>query len=185
MIDTAGGSTSAPVGEAAIPASPAPNVVHLPCPCPGTPHPYDVVTLREAVTNRMGMATSTVLRLAAGDEITMQSELGLVFLRYGIERWTFTDRSGPVEIGEPVDATIIERWLPFAKGGFEVLEAANALYGEDVFRPFVRKFSTRSPDGPVPTSTSAPNNSGKTPRRHSKRSSARTSGGPLSVVPTG
>jgi len=185
MIDTAGGSTSAtPDGEAAIPASPSPHVVHVACPCPGTPHPYDVVTLRPVVTNRMGMATSTVLRLAAGDEIAMQSELGLVFLRYGIARWTFTDRTGPVEIGEPVDTALVERWLPFGQGGFEVLEAANALYGEDVFRPFVRKFSTRSPDGPAPTSTSAPSNSGKTPPRRSKRSSGRPSDGKLSVVRT-
>lgn len=184
MIDTAGGSTSATVGEGAIPPSPAPHVVHLACPCPDRPHAFDVVTLRPMVTNRMGMATSTVLRLAAGDEIAMQSELGLVFLRYGISHWTFTDRSGPVEVGEPVDTALIERWLPFSAGGFEVLEAANALYGEDVFRPFVRKFSTRSPDGPAPTSISAPNNSGKTPRRHSKRSSARTSDGKPSVVLT-
>lgn len=183
MIDTAGGSTSVTVGEGAIPPSPAPHVVHLACPCPGTPHPYDVVTLRPTVTNRMGMATSTVLRLAAGDEVAMQSELGLVFLRYGISDWTFADRAGPVEIGEPVDTALIERWLPFSRGGFEVLEAANALYGEDVFRPFVRKFSTRSPDGPEPISTSATNGSGKTHRKPSKRSSGRTSDGKLSVVP--
>ncbi len=173
MLDTAGGSTSAPDGEAAIPVSPSPTTLNLACPCPGTPHEYDSVSFRPHSSIRMGMAASTVMRQNAGDEPAMQAELGMILLRYGIEGWTFTDKDRqPVEIGEPIEPLLLERWLPYYGGGFDALEVANRLYGEEIFRPLVRKWSMRSLPGVGPNSTSATSDSGSrhpTPFKPSSR----------------
>lgn len=163
MIDTAGGSTSAPAGDVEIPASPAPHIVHLAERCPGNPHPFDTVTLRKHATIQMGIASAFATQAAAGDEGRMQAGLAFEFLRYGIEAWTFPD-----PVTEPLDRAVIERWLPFENGGLEVVEAASALYGSDVLAPFVRRFSRSSPAGPADHLTSATNGSGRTPRRRSK-----------------
>lgn len=181
MIDTAGGSTSAPAGDAEIPVSPAPNIVHLACPCPGTPHEFDVVTLREHASLPMGAAIASVLRYAAGDPARVEAGLALEFLRWGIVGWTFRDlvddEPRGVPVTEPVERAVLERWLPFASGGLEVIEAASALY-ESILTPFVRRLSTRSPDSPMAPSISPTNGSGRTPRKPSKPSS-------LSILPTG
>lgn len=174
MIDTAGGSTSAALdGEAAIPASPSPTVVHLACPCPGTPHAFDAVTLRPGVTNKMGIAVAAARWQAGGDLVAMEVELGMALLRYGIESWTFTE--GPLP--EPVPNEEIERWLPFGRGGYEVIEAANALYAEEVFRPFQKRLATRSPATPAAPTTSARTSSGPTRPKRSRRSSRTSSAG--------
>jgi hypothetical protein len=186
MLDTAGGSTSAPAGDAAIPVSPAPHIVHLACPCPGHPHEYDVVTLRKAATNKMGMAVNAVMQYHIGDYLAIESELGSVWLRYGIEAWTFVDRtpdpkggfrSIPVYLGDPVDMETVDRWLPWHQGGFEVIKAADELYRKDTFDPFQRRPSTRSPDGAEAPSTSASTDSGLTPPTPLRRSSRGSSGG--------
>jgi hypothetical protein len=131
------------------------------------------VTFREHSTIRMGMAASTVVRQAGDDEPAMQAELGLILLRYGIEGWTFTDKDRrPVEVSEPVEPLLLERWLPYYSGGFEALEVANRLYGEEIFRPLVRRSRTLSLPGAGPSSTSATNGSGSkhpTPLRRSSR----------------
>lgn len=163
MIDTAGGSTSAPAGDVEIPASPAPHIVHLAERCEGNPHLFDVVTLRKHATIPMGIAVAVVVNHAAGDEPRAQAGLAVEFLRYGIEAWTF-----PEPVTEPLDRAIIERWLPYENGGLEVVEAASALYGSDVLAPFVRRFSKPSPAGPADHLTSATNGSGRTPRRRSR-----------------
>ncbi len=192
MIDTAGGSTSAPAGDAAIPVSPAPHIVHLACPCPGHPHEFDVVTLRKAATNPMGMAANAVLQYHIGDYLAIESGLGEVWLRYGIEAWTFVDRvpdpnggtrSLAVPTGEPIDMALINRWIPWHRGGFEIIKAADELYRGDVFDPFQRRMTTRSPDGPAVSSTSATIDSGSTPPKHSVASSPTKRAGKPSAVP--
>lgn len=179
MIDTAGGSTSATVEGAAIPAPSAPHLVNLACRCDGRPHPFDVVTLHEHVTNRMGIATAAVLNQNAGDAVAIESELAMVFIRYGIAHWSFVDANGPVYPGEPVAMALIERWLPWVDGGAEVLAAADSLYKREVFRPFQVPQPIRSPAGRKGRSTSARTRSGPTPLRPSRRSSpASTAGRP-------
>jgi hypothetical protein len=187
MTDTAGGSTSAPAGEAAIPVSPAPHIVHLAERCPGSPHPFDVVTLRRKASIPMGIAVSVVLGEAAGDNARVQAGLALEFLRYGIEAWSFHDlvdeETIRVPVTEPIERDVLERWLPFHRGGLEVVEAASALYGDDVLDPFVRrlkaissapKSETPSMAGLGESSTSASNGSGSMPPKPSKRSSLLT-----------
>lgn len=183
MLDTAGGSTSAPDGEAAIPVSPSPHILHLACPCPGKPHAFDVVTFRKGPTIPMGAAVAAVTRNPT-NQATMEAALSLIYLGYGIASWSFMDRdedgkSVPAWIGEPVDRESLERWLPFASGGLEALETADRLYSEEVFRPFRARQQTRSPSGPggkspAKRSTSAKNGSGPTRPKRSKRSSQRT-----------
>jgi hypothetical protein len=182
MLDTAGGSTSAPAGDAAIPVSPAPHIVHLACPCPGHPHPFDVVTLHKSAPLTMGAAIASVLRYAGGDPPRVEAGLALEFLRWGIASWTFRDlvddengdpQPRGVPITEPIERPVLERWLPFASGGLEVIEAASELY-EGVLAPFVKRISTRSPGTPTGALISAPNGSGPTHRKPSKRSSRST-----------
>lgn len=186
MIDTAGGSTSDSAGAGAIPPSPAPHLVHLACPCPGTPHAYDVVTLRRRPTIPMGAAVATVTRNPT-NQAQMEAALSLIYMGYGIEAWTFLDKdeqgaSVPVWISEPVERDLLERWLPFAGGGLEVMEAADQLYSEEVFRRFRERSRTRLPSGPEAPSTSPMTDSGRTPRKHSKRSSRASSAGRPSAV---
>ena len=175
MIDTAGGSTSADVGEGAIPPSPAPNVVHLRERCPGSPHPFDVVTLRPEVSHRMGIAVAAVTNRAR-NEIDAEAEMGMVFIRYGIEGWTFEDK-GPVPCAEPVDPDLIARWLPWSDGGYEVAEAANNLYADEVFRPFLPRLKILSPPPVAAPTISARTNSGRSHRKPSRRSSLTGSAG--------
>jgi hypothetical protein len=178
-----GEQTTAPAGEAAVPASPAPHIVHVAERCEGSPHAYDVITLREHATLRMGAAVTTVLKTAMGDDALVEAGLAMEFLRWGIADWTFVEtvagRQRPVYIGEPVDRDVLERWLPFSNGGLEVMEAAAGLYG-DVLTPFVRRLSTLSQAGLGGTSTSATNGSGGTHRKRSKRSSPPATAGPKS-----
>jgi hypothetical protein len=134
------------------------------------------VTLRETVTNRMGIAAAAAMQRAGNDAVAMESELGMVWLRYGIASWSFHD-NGPVPCIEPIDADLIERWLPFATGGYDVLEAANSLYAEEVFRPFRDRMTTRSPAGRGARSTSATTGSGPTRLKPYKRSSRTSSAG--------
>ena len=133
------GEQTAPVGDVAVPASPAPTIVHVRERCEGSPHPYDVVTMRPKATIPMGIAVSAALSDAAGDPPRVQAALGLEMLRYGIEGWTFVEGGRDVPVSEPIERAVLERWLPFGDGGLEVVEAASALYGGDVLAPFVRR----------------------------------------------
>lgn len=172
MTEPAGGSTSAPEGDVAIPASPSPTFVDIgACRCPGRPHESDWVALREHATIPMGMASRVVIREAVGDQERMEAGLALVFMRFGISAWSFVERDGPLPVSEPIRRDVLEAWLPFERGGLEVAEAANDLYGKDVIAPFRRRSPIRSPAGPGEPSTSATNGSGPTPRKRSKRSS--------------
>ena len=186
MLDTAGGSTSAPDGETAIPVSPSPTSLNVPCPCPGKPHPYDTVTFRAHASLPMGQAASTITRLYADDEPVMQGELARLILRYGIESWTFTDKDGrPVEISEPIPALLIERWLSWGRGGAGLAagEVANRLYGKEIFDPLVERSLTLSQRGAGPNSISPTNDSGTTPPTPSEPSSpTRLAAGKRSVV---
>lgn len=176
MIDTAGGSTSAPAGEAAIPASPAPHIVHLACRCPGTPHAFDVVTLHERATIPLGIAFAAAVKYAS-DQVAMEAELAMVYLRYGISAWTFRDSDGPVAVRAPIDPEVLERWLPFSDGGLVIVEAADAIYGESVMRPLLARRSKSSPDGLTGPLTSVTNGSGPTHPRPSGRSSRTATAG--------
>lgn len=177
MIDTAGGSTSADVGEGAIPPSPAPNVVHLACPCPGHPHAFDVVTLDEHASNRMGVAAAASGERHAGDAVAIPAELGSIFLRYGIKSWTFRDANGPVTFERPIPEDLIDRWLPFRRGGLACLNAASDIYTEDIFGEFPQPPATRSPAMLAGHMTSAKTGSGRSRPRPSRRSSLTSSAG--------
>lgn len=183
MLDTAGGSTSVPDGEAAIPASPSPTIVHIAERCPGAPHAYDTVWLRPTASLPMGIAVSAVLRDAIGDQPVVEAGLALEFLRFGISGWTFEDASGPVRFGEPIARDVLEHWLPFGNGGLEVVEAASALYGDAVLAPFLARFTKSSKAGPTEPLTSVRTASGGTHRKRSKRSLPNGTGGKLSAVP--
>lgn len=154
-----------------IPASPAPHILHLAERCPGSPHPFDVITLRKHASLEMGVAMGAVGEAAGGDEPRLQAGFAREMLRWGIEAWTFIDENGRVPVHEPIERSVLDRWLPFEDGGLEVIEAATALYGDDVLAPFVRRYLPRSPAGLADHLTSARNGSGPSPAKRSKRSS--------------
>jgi hypothetical protein len=136
-----------------------------------------VVTFAEHASLPMGQAASTVSRLYGDDEPVMQGELARVILRFGIIGWTFLgDDRRPIPVSSPVDALLIERWLPWTRGGFEAMEVANRLYGSEIFDPLVRRSRTLSLPGADPSSTSATNGSGSKHRTPSGRSSRTRSG---------
>jgi hypothetical protein len=82
----------------------------------------------------------------------------MVFLRYGISGWTFTDeKHEPV----PVTADAIDEWLPWDEGGFEVADRADDLYAATVIAPLVRRSGPSPSPTPEEPSTSATPPSGE------------------------
>ncbi len=185
MLDNTGGSSSDLAGDAAIPASPAPNIVHLAERCPGNPHPFDFVVFRRTASLQMGVAVASVIRDGAGDQLRIEAGLAMEFLRWGIESWSFSEPSGAIALGEPVERAQIDRWLPFQNGGLEVVEAASDLYGEAVLAPFLRRSRNSSPTTLIAPSTSATNGSGSTHQKRSKPSLHTTTAGTPSEAPAG
>lgn len=113
------------------------------CRCSGGPHAHpdgDTVTLRRKVGLEMGLAATGALRRSGNRPGDIQAALGVVYLRYGIEAWTFHDKDGPV----PINADTIDKWLPWNEGGYEVADRADDLYGGTVLAPLLKR-SDRSP----------------------------------------
>lgn len=150
-----------------------PVVIHVgACRCSGGSHAPlhpdgDTVTLRPKAGLEMGLAATGALRRSGGRPGDIQAALGAVFLRYGISAWSFHDKDGPV----PFSPELIDQWLPWDQGGFEVADKADALYGDTVLAPLLK----RSAPSPVPTvapvSTTPSLPSGVSPRTSRKPSS--------------
>jgi hypothetical protein len=130
-------------GGSAAPESPASNVVTLPT---GT------VTLHPKVTIPLGIAALSVIKQGGG-QAAIEGGLAEVYLRFGVESWSFE---------EPITPDSIERLLPYNGGGLEVAEAADRLYSEDIFRPLVARMARFSPSTPPDGSTPPGTDGGST-----------------------
>ena len=167
-------------GGAAAPVPSAPHVVQIPADRSVTGR-EETVWLHPEVTLPLGIAAMTAFRQAMGQGLPVaEGLLAEVYLRLGIERWTFRDARGDPE---EVDSESVARLLPFSHGGLEVAEAADALYGRAVTDPLARRLSARSPTGPTPATTPPTPLHGRSRRTPSGRSSrsataGRPSGGP-------
>ena len=140
-----------------------------PCRCAGSPHAQgDIVWLRPKAGIDMGLAATVALRHSGTRPGDVQAALGMVFLRYGISGWTFTDENHEVV---PVTADNIDLWLPWDEGGFEVADRADDLYGATVIAPLVRRSEPSPPPTPGEPSTSATPPSGDQPPTSSAPSS--------------
>lgn len=149
------------------------------CPCPGTPHPEgDVVFLKEEPDVAMFVAFGVTFENVKGSalsiaewEADMRGALGGVYLRHGIRAWTFEDAKGD---GIRVEPAAIARLLPFLKGGREVIEAADALYGKALMAPFVEASEARKKERlrrrtkKSSPATSTAGSTARTPRSGSK-----------------
>ena len=164
MTELAEEQIGAPAEGAAAPEPSAPNIVTL---------PNGTVTLHPKVTIPIGIAALSVIKQGGGQAV-IEGGLAEVYLRLGVESWTFPD---------PVTPANIERLLPYNDGGLEVAERADALYSEDIFRPLVARLSKLSPPTPMDGSMSRPSAGGSTPRTPSRRSSQSTTAGPVSGAP--
>lgn len=154
--------------------------LHGDCRCPGSPHPTgDTVTLRPDLSTPMGVEAWAAIR-GASSPADIEGRLAEVWLRRGIADWTFCDEKGAMV---PITPANIERLLPFSDGGFEVANAADALYADQFFRPLVARQSTSSPPTSTEDSTSASPPSGDTPPTPSSPSPRRAPAGKPSEVP--
>ena len=162
------------------------------CRCPGTPAPHpdgDIVTLVPKLTLPMAAALKTrTMADQLGDDSIAAVQFSLVsgYLRaapYGaIASWSFLEE-GPEVKGQPTFVPVpitpenVERLIPWANGGEEVAEKADALYGADFLAPFLRRMAMSSNTGQTATSTSAKRRSGPSPRVPSRPSLRPVSGG--------
>lgn len=156
------------------------NIVTVACPCPGTPHVTDTVTLhpRDRIPLGLGMATYEVIK-QGGTRAMLSASLADVYLHYGVTAWTFVDADGrPV----PVTPDTIADYLRWPTG-LTVAEAADELYSEEVMRPLLPRFATSSPATPTAPSTSANPDSGSPRPKRSAPSSPSGTAGRLSAVP--
>lgn len=152
--------------------------VTIPCPCPGTPHEADTVTLRDT----LGFVEATAIRRAIagtgvdGEPMVAEERLAVAtegYILYGVASWTLVDDEGePV----PVSRTAIaERLLAHDDAAYEVGEAADGLYARKVLLPLLKRASASSRPTPTDTSTSPTTGSEPTPLMPSSPSSTSTS----------
>lgn len=156
----------------------------------------NTVTLRPAVTMQLGIAAraavrnrikalilsgQTVERAEDVESAVIEGVIAEIYLRLGIESWTFTDAKGQLE---PINPDSITRLLPYGRGGKQVAEAADLLYSPEVFppTPLGPETSKSSPPSPTGGSMSQMNGTGKRHRTPSGQSSRNDTGGKRSGV---
>lgn len=148
------------------------------CRCPGTPHTSgDLVYLAPEAPFELGFAAAVGMRLAAGDAVRTEVEIGRAYVAYGVVDWTFTDAEGnarPIfdSLGNRlVSPNDVLGELAWNRGGMEVAERANNLYFADVIAPLVARVPRSSPGTPKVPSTSANGRHGSRPPKPSGSSS--------------
>jgi hypothetical protein len=141
------------------------------CPCPGTPHEIDTIQFRRVLPLAGGIAAiaamreGAIARSNAIDGLTLAIYLFPVYLAHAVESWTFVDESGaplPLDAGDAA--------LPFGTK-YEIADAADDLFGEEVTRPLAGMIRKSSRSGSTAPSTSPSRPSGGSHRSRSARSS--------------
>jgi hypothetical protein len=144
--------------------------VEITCPCPGSPHAQDTVTLRDRLTFAGGLAVRQRIadavrsRLGEDDIVATMTE---GYILHGIDSWTLVD-----EAGKPLPLTLANIRLiflaDFSDLAMPLAEVANELYETQVIDPLVKAVSNSSPD--LPTNESTSPTSEDTPKPTAKRS---------------
>lgn len=150
--------------------------VHIPCPCPGTPHPDgDTVGLREKLGLAAGIALQRMVINAnqnRPDAEELTGKLAEGYLLHGVEDWTLVNEDGrPI----PVTDITIRKWLleDFATAA-PIADQADGLYMAAVLLPLVNRAQTSSPSSPTNGSTSRPRSGTSKRPKPSKPSSTTT-----------
>jgi hypothetical protein len=134
--------------------------VSIPCPCPGTPHEGDTVTLADKLSLRGGIAVQNLIVTAvqnSEDRLENADIIGLLnegYLLYGITGWTCVDAKGKAV--EPSKELIRSYLLDDYTFSGPIAEACDDLYPAAAIAPLVKRASMSSPDMPTSGSTSAP-----------------------------
>jgi hypothetical protein len=145
-------------------------ILTVECPCAGTPHQSDTITFRRVLSLAGGLAAITAMREAVReggtlDQLTLATHIFPVFLVHAVESWTFL-----AEDGSPLPILAGDAVLPFGTK-YEIADAADDLFGEEVTRPLVGMIRRSSPAGPTEPSTSRKRPSGASRRSRSAPSS--------------
>lgn len=115
------------------------------CPCPGTPHPDgDTVTLRDKPTLHMGTTVLGWAGQSSTDGQPATGEIAELYLREGIEAWTFVDDSGEPM---PVSQANLDWFMDDYALAYPVADAASGLYTDVIFAPL----QTAASGSPSPT----------------------------------
>ena len=149
------------------------------CPCPGTPHTDERVTLAPALTLPVASGAFAAYAGAEATVSAQQAALIAAYLPATITAWSFTDERGqPV----PITRENMDRLLPWDKGGLEVANAADGRYSPTLIAPLARLIAMQSPPTPTDSSTSANPASGPLPPEPSASFSPDDSAGMPSAV---
>jgi hypothetical protein len=151
--------------------------VQITCPCPGSPHAQDTVTLRDRLTFAGGLAVRQRIadavrsRLGEDDIVATMTE---GYILHGIGAWTLVD-----EAGKPLPLTLANIRLTFLADfsdlAMPLAEVANELYEIQVVDPLVKAASSSSPGSPTNESTSPTSEDTPKPKaKPSRRSSTST-----------
>lgn len=144
------------------------------CPCPGTPHEFEVVYLEPELTLAAASGASFAMAYTDGTHAGLMRVLAESFLPTSIRSWTFQGELGPRgEPGSmvPVDRENMERLIPFDRGGLEVSERADQLYSARLMTPLLKRLPASVPRGRTGKPTSPTSLSGHKPRKSSSSSS--------------
>lgn len=175
---------NAPAEDPAAPGSSAPNIVDVPCSCPGSPHSGDTVTLfPKATVQIVGAATAVMVQGARmnSDQAALavvKGRLADVYLHTAIASWSFVTAD---RMPARVTDDLIEVYLS-AASAYKVADAADDLYGKEVgevFLPLALRYQKSSQASLTATSTSATPESGAEPPKPPKRSSPTATAGKL------
>lgn len=127
-------------------------VLTVECPCPGTPHKEDTVTFHKVLSLAGGMeaiaAIAATQRAGEVTAIALAVHIFPVYLAHAVESWTFVDDAGDALALDKGDAS-----LPFSVK-YQIADAADDLFGEEVTRPLVAMNEKSLPTSPTSASTS-------------------------------
>lgn len=143
------------------------------CRCePDFPHGTDWVKFAAEPGIEVGTAVYAAIRTAGDDNPRMQALMAKAYM-LGIREWSFTQDGRPVRV-DPAGADwpeLLDRFLPWTRGGMEAADAADTLYSEPILRPFLSRTPKQSPGGRTAQSTSPTRPTSKKHPKPSKRSS--------------
>jgi hypothetical protein len=151
--------------------------VQITCPCPGSPHAQDTVTLRDRLTFAGGVAVQQRIRDSLRDRPSEADTIGALmegYVLHGIAAWTIVNEAGKPLTVTP--GTIGSVFLDaFNQNTMKIAEKADELYEGQVVAPLVQEVSNSSPDLPMSESTSRTSpDKPKTKAKRSRRSSIST-----------
>jgi hypothetical protein len=151
--------------------------VTIPCPCPGTPHETDTVTLRESLDFRGATTARNAVMLlqAQDDEASIAEILAVLTEQYvllGVTGWTLVADGKPLPVSR---ANLRDHLLTHDEAATLVADAADELYAGAVMRPLLARARTSSPATPT-TEPMFPTSGGEPPTPSSPSS--------ISTIPT-